>query len=68
MCRGSDLVPNDDEARHEWAALALDRPVSSFTDLTQEEVSRLIDIAAGKTPLIADAPKVYADDDPARPF
>jgi hypothetical protein len=68
MCRGSDLVPNDDEARHEWAALALDRPVSSFTDLTQEEVSRLIDVAAGKTPLIADAPKVYADDDPMRPF
>jgi len=67
-CRGSDLVPDDDDARHEWAALALDHPVASFTDLSQPEVSRLIDIAAGKVPLIPDAPKVYADDDPERPF
>ncbi len=68
MCRGNDLVPKDEDARHEWAALALDHPVSSFNDLTQSEVSQLIDIAAGKAPLIPDVLKVYADDDPERPF
>lgn len=66
--RGNKDVPSDtDEERYEWAAIALDHPVASFNDLSQNEVSRLIDVASGKAPLIPDAPG-YANDDPERPF
>jgi Recombination directionality factor-like len=71
LIRGNKDVPDDDDARHEWAAIALDHPVKSFNDLTQAEVSKLSDIAEGKAPLVPDEKqdeKKYDENDPERPF
>ena len=58
-----------DADRFAWAEVALGHPVTSFNKLTQQEISKLNDVAEGKAPLVADAPqKLYADDDNERPF
>jgi hypothetical protein len=67
VMKGNKDIPNDsDEDRHAWAEVALDHPVASFNDLTQVEVSKLMDVAEGKVPLIADEPP--ATEDAQRPF
>ena len=40
----------DDEMRHDWAALHLQRPVESFTELTRADVATLIDQLTGGNP------------------
>jgi len=53
-----------DEDRHTWASKVLGREVTSFSDLTQREVNKLVkDRAATKTQSTE-----YADDDNERPF
>ena len=56
-----------DEVRHTWAAEHLGKPVASFNDLTQDEVTKLNDIAEGAVAPVASEVQ-YADDDPERPF
>ena len=63
-----DIVVDNDEDRHAWAEVALGYPVKSFNDLDQPAISKLNDIAEGKTPLIPDEPKQYETDDPQRTF
>ena len=56
-----------DGGRHTWAAEHLGKPVASFNDLTQDEVTKLNDIAEGAVAPVASEVQ-YADDDPERPF
>ena len=65
LLNGNKVIENDED-RKAWAEVGLGHPVASFNDLTQSEVSKLMDIAENKAPLIADAPQ--DEDDPTRPF
>ena len=52
----------DIEDRHQWASGVLERPIESFTELTQQDVTTL------ENWFKATPEKQYAPDDPERPF
>ena len=62
---GNKVVPADDAARHAWAKAILGRDVTSFTELTAEDVAALESAAKDQA---KQAPTTYGDDDNERPF
>lgn len=63
---GEAVVPKDDDARHAWAAKILARPVTSFTELRDEDIS-ILKKTAREQAINSQLPGT-PDEDPQRPF
>ena len=68
VMRGNKDIPTDDDGRHAWAreALGLDADAEvSFNDLSQDQITRLNNVADGKEPMYANvsATTQYAENE-----
>ena len=53
LLNGNKSIGKDDSARHEWASAALGKPVASFNDLNQDDITLLNKAAEGQ-PVVAE--------------
>jgi len=61
LMNGNKAIDKDRKERLLWAESVICRSIGSFDDLTQAEVTKLNDVAEGRTPPVADEPQ-YSDE------